>query len=135
MIENLPTLTGNAEVANADLFKMDDPVELDDLAELVYLEHMLRTYIKDYKEKLADVQVKLQAATGGAAAATLKGKTVFTYDYINKLRERDLEKDEPGIYSAFSKPETITVLDKTTLRLGRPEIFRKYQVRVWNKVS
>jgi ABC-type Fe3+ transport system substrate-binding protein len=135
MIENLPTLTGNTEVANADLFKMAEPVALDDLAEMVYLEGLLRSYIKEYKEKLEDVQAKLQAATGGAAAATLKGKTVFTYDYINKLRETDLKKEEPGIHSAFSRPVEDEKLDITTLRLGRPEIYRKHQVRVWKKVS
>lgn len=133
MTDRLPTPT----VAGTDLDTAEPavPATLDEIADLVFMEAMLREYVADWKEKLEVCQAKLQAAIGDNETATLGGKLVFTWKYIDRLNETDLKKHSPNLYSAFTHLVEVPKFDKDIFRQAYPELFRQYQVRQFKRVD
>jgi len=133
MTDRLPAPT----VAGTDLDTTESPVPatLDEIADLVFMEAMLREYVEDWKEKLEACQAKLKAAIGDRETATLNGKLVFTWKYIDRVNETELKKHNPSLYEAYTHLVELPVFDKNLFRMGQSDLFRKYQVRQFKRVD
>jgi hypothetical protein len=125
------------QVANTDLALKDEPLPavLDEIADLVFMEAMLREYVEDWKAKLEACQAKIQEAMGDHETATLNGKLVFTWKRIDRLNETALKKASPNLYQAFTHLVEVPKLDKDLFRMGQPELYREHQVRQFKRVD
>jgi hypothetical protein len=129
MIDNLPSVvSAGTEVAVP-------AVALDDLADLVRLEGLLRKHIDESQAELDDVQRRIQDRMGDSESATIDGDEMFTWKRINGLNETKFKKAYPQIARAYTDIVEKEVINKDLLRTAQPDIFRQFQTRQFKRVG
>jgi hypothetical protein len=129
MIENLPS------VVSAGTELAVPAVALDDLADLVRLEGLLRKHIDESQAELDDVQRRIKERMGESESATIDGGEIFTWRRIDGVNETKLKKAYPQIAAAYTDLVEKPVLNKDLLREAKPDIFREFQTRQFKRVG
>jgi hypothetical protein len=125
----VPTVT---DVASTEVA---EPAILDEVADLVFMEKMLREYVTDWTEKLEACQAKLKEAIGDREEATLAGKVVFTWKRIDRVNETELKKKNPNLYQAYTHLVEVPKFDKDLFRMGQADLYHQFQVRQFKRVD
>lgn len=84
-----------------------------------------------WAEEVAKLKAQAITEAGEEEELTVDGKTVATYNFVAKFREKDFRKEYPEVASYFTKVERRDVesLDLDGLKKARPELYKQYQSR------
>lgn len=112
-----------------------EPLTLDTYAALVLQEEFLRKTVKEWTEQLEAVQAQIQEVMGARESAVFAGREVFTWKYIDNINETNFKKAFPELHRAYTKIVEVDKLDRELLRVGQPDIYRRFQTRQFKRVS
>jgi activator of HSP90 ATPase len=107
-----------------------EPVPFDDYRVLALHEAYCGDQIRKWEAERAQARAEMAKILGDAEAATIAGKVVIHFEWINKMRTKELQKDHPDLYRIYTREVTKDEFDMDWFRRAQPELFRQYQTRV-----
>lgn len=104
-------------------------VALDHMSS-VYLEYMeKRKTIEILLKEKSKLEAQLREAVGDNEQATIMGEVVVTNAPVNKLRAKELEKRNPGLYKQYLVPRLVDVFNVEAFQSEHPNLYSQFQSR------
>lgn len=98
--------------------------------EPVWHEYVAKKQQKEELEKwIEEFHRMRQRLAPDAREFYLNGKVVATYDPVDKMQTRQLQKDNPALYEEFVELVTERRFDEEHFKKEHPEIWKQYQSR------
>lgn len=134
--ENLATLQPVAVEYNYLPAKPQPKVAvLDHVAAKVKLYDQAVNQLNEMAAHVAALRAELEAEMADAQTAKVNGVEVFTYNWKNSYRTKELQADHGHLVQQYMKAETKQVFDIKTFALHHPHIARQYQTREFRRAS